>query len=232
MPDSAGSKDDPCSRISSGVATAASSSKPTASIRAPATQSRSSSGNSSSFSMVDTSAATSASRSSPPPAPSSPPPSSSPPQAATASASTQPRASACAVTVIFIVVPNRRSPLDGRQARPPPRGPGAPVPRRRGETEPGDGVGGADGSVDREGAQRDLDLVLVAVTGEGDGDLVAGGVAPDGGRQVGGVADRVAVDGGDDVALLQAGLLGRAAGLDRAEQGAAGVGVGDLDAHV
>src|SRR5215218_5565298 len=64
-------------------------------------------------------------------------------------------------------------------------------------------------------AEQDVDLLGLAVALDGQGDLVAGRLAVDERRQLRGGVDPLTVDVGDDVAGLQARVIGGAAGGDR-----------------
>src|SRR4029450_9802801 len=75
-------------------------------------------------------------------------------------------------------------------------------------------------SAPRPLAQRGRDGGLAPVAVDGDGDLVAGLVGPDAGDHLAGVLDRLAVDGGDQVAGLEAGPGGGAVRGDLLEEGA------------
>src|SRR3954454_12229041 len=70
------------------------------------------------------------------------------------------------------------------------------------------------------GTQGDLNRLLVAVADNGQGDGVAGRVRTDTSTELDRVGDRLTVDGGDLVAFLQAGLLGRRACRDARDDGA------------
>ena len=87
-------------------------------------------------------------------------------------------------------------------------------------------VGGALGEGDVEG-------LLLAVADDGDLGRVAGLEVADRGDQPGRPVDRGAVDGDDEIVLLDAGLLGRRTGVDARDDGTlAAVGpVGEADAE-